>query len=107
MNCDDAELLARLDGKLQLIRDRTQGVAEGYSNGLYLYGEGGTGKSYTIEKTLLSLGKAFRLTNSRLTAKGLFDLLHGAPEDVHVIEDAETLFDDKVAAGVLRSALWG
>jgi hypothetical protein len=27
-----------LDHKLQLVRDRTHGVAEGYSNGFYLFG---------------------------------------------------------------------
>src|SRR5688500_5939015 len=103
----DAVLLASLELKLQLVRDRVRGVAEGYSNGLLLWGEGGTSKSYTVENALRDLAVSYKLTNSRLTARGLFDLLADYPDVVHVIEDAETLFDDKNAPGVLRSALWG
>jgi hypothetical protein len=99
--------LASLDCKLQLIRDRTQGVAEGYGNGLYLWGEGGTSKSYTVVETLKQLGKPYRVSNSRLTPKGLFLLLRDNPDMVHVLEDMETLLAERHAAGVLRSALWG
>lgn len=102
-----AEALASLGAKLQVIRDRVRGVAAGFSNGLYLWGEGGTGKTYSVTKTLEGLKCPFRLTNSRLSGKGLFDLLRDGPDIVHVIDDAETLFDDRAALGVLRSALWG
>jgi hypothetical protein len=101
------KLLECLDYKLQQIRDRTRGVAEGFSNGLYLWGEGGTSKSYTVEKTLQALGKPYKLSNSRITGKGLFELLRDHPDAVHVLEDVETLFADKNSFGVLRSALWG
>src|SRR4051812_366641 len=71
-NCED--LLASLDRKLQLVRDRVHSVARKYSNGFYLWGEGGTSKSYTVEETLEPLCP-YKLTNSRLTGKGLFTLL--------------------------------
>ena len=101
------ELLASLEAKQRLIRDRTRGVAEGYSNGFYLWGPGGVAKSYTVETTLREVGRPYRLTNSRVTGKGLFTLLRDLPDVVHVLEDVETLFADKTAPGVLRSALWG
>ena len=72
-----------------------------------MWGEGGTSKSYTVEQALRELGTHYRLTNFRLTAKGLFQLLRDFPDAVHVIEDAETMFADGNTAGVLRSALWG
>lgn len=103
----DKQLLDSLEYKLQYIRDRVRGVAEGYSNGLYLHGEGGIGKSHTVEETLKLLKKPYKLSNSRITGKGLFDLLRDYPDVIHVIEDAETLFSDKNSFGVLRSALWG
>ncbi len=103
----DAALLASLEDKFQIIRDRTRGVAEGYQSGFYLYGEGGTSKSYTVEETLKQLRKPFKLTNSRVTGKGLFTLLRDFPDAVHVLEDAETMFGDKNSFGVLRSSLWG
>jgi len=109
MESNDAEkvLLESLDRRLQYIRDRVQGVAEGYSTGLYLWGGGGTSKSHTVQQTLKDLKKEFKLTNSRVTAKGLFLLLQEFPDCVHVIEDAETMLRDEATMGVLRSALWG
>jgi hypothetical protein len=82
-------------------------VVEGYQSGFFLWGEGGTSKTYTIEETLKELGKPYKLTNSRVTGKGLFLLLHNFPDVVHVIEDAESMLEDQTAAGVMRSALWG
>src|SRR5262249_35209229 len=57
--------------------------------------------------TLHRLKKPYKLSNSRVTGKGLFELLRDAPDVVHVLEDVETLFSDKNSFGVLRSALWG
>jgi hypothetical protein len=43
----------------------------------------------------------------RITPKGLVKEMASFPNSVHVIEDAETMFDDKNAWGVLRMALHG
>jgi hypothetical protein len=96
-----------LDAKVQLVRDPVRGVADGFSTGLYLWGEGGTSKSFTVDETLRALGKPYKSANSRVTGKGLFALLRDFPDVVHVLEDVETLFGDPHAFGVLRSALWG
>jgi hypothetical protein len=103
----DAALLASLEGKCQLIRDRVRGVVAGYSNGFYLHGPGGTSKSHTVVETLDALGARYKLANTRLTAKGLFDRLEEFPDQIHLLEDAEPLFKDQHAAGILRAALWG
>lgn len=103
----DAPLLASLEQKLQLVRDRVQGVAEGYHTGFYLWGEGGTSKSYTVEETLKALGTPYKLTNTQTTPRGLFDALRDFPDVVHVIEDCETMFNNERMFGILRSALWG
>jgi hypothetical protein len=49
----------------------------------------------------------YKVHNSRMTGRGLFDALCDFPDSVHVLEDMEALFDDRMAQGVLRSALWG
>src|SRR5262245_11930628 len=103
----DEDLLATLEAKLQLVRDRVVAVAEGYAPGLLLFGEGGGGKSYAVETTLRAQGHPHKVTNSRVTCKGLFDLLRDHPDVVHVVDDAEALLADKHAVSVLRSALWG
>jgi len=98
--------LDKLESRFTLIRDAVQGVAKSYHTGLFLHGEGGTGKSYTVMEHLRKLKVAYKLHNSRLTARGLVAELQSAPAVIHLIEDAETLLDDKKTFGVLRSALW-
>jgi hypothetical protein len=102
----DREELAQLDDRLQLIRDAVRGVVRGYQTGLLVYGEGGMGKSHTVLNTLAGLQTLYTLHNSRLTGKGLVNALQANPAGIHLVEDAETLLDDKRAWGVLRSALW-
>ena len=104
---NDCIYLASLEDKLQLVRDRTRSVALGYQNGFFLWGEGGTSKSFSVEETLKELKKDYRLTNTRITGKGLFRLLRDFPDSIHLLEDAETMLGDKSTYGVLRSALWG
>lgn len=102
----EQEHLDSFNERLQLVRDRTRGVAEGWQTGFYLWGEGGISKSWTVQDELKRLALPFKLTNTRLTPKGLFLLLAGSPDMVHVIEDAESLCANDQAASVLRSALW-
>jgi hypothetical protein len=103
----DQKHLETLEGKVQIIRDRTRSVALGYRTGMYLWGEGGIGKSYSVISTLDQLNADYLLNNSRLTGRGLFDLLREYPAKLHLLEDCEPLFGDRHALGVLRSALWG
>jgi hypothetical protein len=98
--------LAKLESKLTLLRDKVRGVAKCYNTGLIVWGEGGTSKSFTTLSELKECQAKFMLHNSRMTGRGLVDVLERNPHDIHVIEDAETLFDDKKSWGVLRSALY-
>ncbi len=106
MRPSDREALASLEKKLHLVRDHVTAVARGYKTGYYLYGTGGVGKSHTVLRHLESSDVPYQLYNSRMTAKGLFQTLHNAPDAIHVLEDMERLTKDPDAQGVLRSALW-
>ena len=103
----DERLLAEMEKKIQVLRDYTVGVVQGFYTGLYVYGPGGTSKSYTIHQVLRDQQAHYVLHNSRLTGQTLFQALAEAPDAVHLIEDMEALFSQKNALGVLRSALWG
>jgi hypothetical protein len=103
---EEREHLANLRKKLTHVKDAVRGVAKDFHTGLLLHGEGGTGKSYTVLEELQKLKAKYTYHNARITGRGLVDALARAPADVHLIEDAETLMDDKKAWGVLRSALW-
>jgi hypothetical protein len=98
--------LASLEKKLQVVRDLVTGVAKGFKTGLFLYGGGGIGKSFTVLQHLAYLDVGYQLYNSRMTGKGLFLALKRTPDAVHVLEDMERLTKDPDAQGVLRSALW-
>jgi hypothetical protein len=78
----DDGALASLEKKRHLVRDLTTGVAKGFKPGLYLYGPGGMGKSYTVLQHLRFLEACYLLHNSRMTAKGLFLALKQAPDDL-------------------------
>jgi hypothetical protein len=103
----DQALLEQLDGKLMVVRDRVKSIAFRYTTGFLLYGEGGQCKSYTVIQELERLRVDYKHHNSRMTGRGLFDVLCIYPDSVHLLEDMESLFRDTMAQGVLRSALWG
>lgn len=103
----DRDRLAALEGKFQLVRDFTAGVALRYTNGFFLHGPGGCGKSHTVIGELRRLKVSHRVYNSRMSGRGLFDALASAPDSVFVLEDMEQVVGDKPALGVLRGALWG
>jgi hypothetical protein len=103
----ERDILAGLDAKFEVIRDRVRAVCEQYATGLYLYGTGGLGKSYTVLKTLEELGYEHHQFHQRITAKGLFDALRDYPNSVLLLEDVDRLAKDCDAQGVLRAALWG
>lgn len=107
MPTEDDLHLESYEAKLQLVRDYTRGVAKGFSNGFFLHGTGGIAKSYTVLNELQRLGVDFKLFNSRMSGRGLFEALAEYPQSVHVLEDMERLVKDKDGQGILRSACWG
>jgi hypothetical protein len=103
---EDQKHLKTLEPKLQVVRDRVRGVVQSIHTGFYLWGEGGTSKSFTVLNELQARQADYVLHNSRMTGRGLLDWLQRLPSSIHVIEDCESMFSDKRAWGVLRSALW-
>lgn len=103
----DRRNLALYENGERLIRDRVTAVVRGYSNGYYLYGAGGGGKSYIVLDELRRHEAHFKVFNSRMTGRGLYNALEAYPDAVHVLEDMEQITRDRGAQGVLRSALWG
>ena len=61
---EDQLHLQSYESKLQLVRDYTKGVALGFSNGFFLYGNGGIAKSFTVLGELQWLSVDFKLFNS-------------------------------------------
>lgn len=106
LSAADQRYLVELEGRLQVVRDYTASVATSLTTGFYLYGNGGCGKSHTVLEELERRRVPFKLYNSRMTGRGLYNALEKFPDAIHVLEDMEQLFRDGGARGVLRSALW-
>ena len=107
LSAADQNHLDRLDRKLMVVRDRVTSVVRGYTTGFFLYGEGGNCKSFTVIQELERLRADYKLHNSRMTGRGLFDVLRKHPDSIHLLEDVENLFRDSTAMNVFRSALGG
>ena len=104
---DDDLHLQAYESKLQLVRDYVRGVALGFSNGFFLFGTGGIAKSYTVLGELQRLSVNFKLFNSRMSGRGLFEALGEYPNAVHVLEDMERIVKDKDGQGIIRCCLLG
>ena len=67
----DQEHLAQFDSMRHLLRDRIRSVAERlYHVGCYVTGRPGSSKTVTILDELASLGSAWTMRNSRMSAAG-------------------------------------
>jgi len=106
-NRPDTELLDSFNGRLDVIRDRTRGVANRYYTSTYIVGRPGTSKTFTVKQELDELDVPYVIRNARMTGMGLFDLLHDNPEHVIVLDDIATLFKDPAALQILMAALDG
>ena len=90
---------------IELIRDRTRGVAIGHTLGFYLYGRPGTGKSHVVKQTLDELNVKYRYQQGYVTAKGFFDLIAQNRDKLIVLDDVSSLFCDRTALQILLAAL--
>src|SRR5262249_29972607 len=92
----DKKALESFDRKLLLIDDYVEMTTSGEPpHGLYLFGSAGLGKSYSVVKKLKESGAEYKAFNSRITAAGLFHVLKGSADACHVLDDVETVTDDK------------
>lgn len=109
MEDGDASLLASVEAKFRILRDRIIGVLEGFTPGLFCVGEGGVGKTHVVMEVLKSQKRDAVLLNSHVTPAGLFRVIKQHSDATILVEDAESLTDgrDRKAWGLLRSALEG
>ncbi len=101
-----ASLLAELNSRQAVVRDRVRSVPGGYATGLYLYGAPGTAKSHTV-RTLLDteFGGDYVYMRGHITPLGLFELLQENRDRTIVLDDVSSLFRQQTALQILLAAL--
>jgi hypothetical protein len=97
-----------LEARQELLAHHVRLVARQMANGLFVYGaKGGLGKTKTILRTLAEEGVKPVILNSHITPMALFESLYRNSDCVIVLDDADSLYRNLAALGILRSALWG
>jgi hypothetical protein len=83
-------------------------VARKLANGLFVFGaKGGLGKTKTILRTLAEEKVRPVILNGHCTPMALYEALFRNQDAVVVLDDADSLYRNLAALGILRSALWG
>ena len=90
---DDSALLVSFERKLQLIRDRVRGVAEGYYTATYLVGRPGTSKSFTVKAELERLAVPHVIHYGPISPRGLFNLLADNSRQIIVLDGVDMLLN--------------
>jgi hypothetical protein len=97
----------KLADQQALLAHHVRVVANGFSNGLFVFGPGGLGKSWTVAQTLKELSIVPKIINSHITAFTLYKILYENRDSLIWLDDIEGIFVNIAALGLLRSALWG
>lgn len=97
-----------LEEKQALLAHHVRMVARGLTNGLFVSGTGGVGKSKVIAETLADEGVNPVLLNSHVTPLSLYSALHEHRQGKVIwLDDADAAYTSLPILGLLRSALWG
>ena len=97
-----------LEEKQALLAHHVRMVARGLTNGLFVVGSGGCGKSKVISEVLASEGVNPVVLNSHVTPLSLYAAMYEHREGkVMWLDDTDAVYANMPILGLLRSALWG
>lgn len=100
--------MTSLEEKQSLLAHHVRLVARRITNGLFVAGTGGVGKSKAIGETLADEGVVPVLINSHITPLSLYQTLFEHRTDkVLWLDDCDSIYGNMQVLGLLRSALWG
>ena len=113
-----------INERFEFVEGLVNMIASGLAPSAVITGEGGLGKTYTVNKTLLSAGlkdlsdagalevgsnvnrkKSYTTIKGYSTPKGLYRTLYENKDSVIVFDDCDSILKDPVALNLLKSAL--
>lgn len=106
----DEEIEQKLTDRFEILSDMTNAAIDGDVRALIVSGPAGLGKSFTVEKALEAWdpnATSHRIVKGYVKAPSLYKLLyqHRNAGSVLVFDDADDVFLDETAIGLLKAAL--
>lgn len=98
-----------MDDKFEAMGEFANVVARGYSNGLFISGQGGTGKTWEVFEVLnennLVENEDYVVVKGYSTPKGLFNLLRDNSDKLIVFDDCDSIFKDTTGLNIIKAVL--
>lgn len=106
----DEEIEQKLNDRFEILTDMANAAIDGDVRALIVSGPAGLGKSFTVEKALEAWdpnATSHRIVKGYVKAPALYKLLyqHRIAGSVLVFDDADDVFLDETAIGLLKAAL--
>ena len=112
----DDEIVERLRGRFEILKDMTQAVKEGTVRAMIVTGPPGVGKSFGVEEVLSkedlfnTLGNKrpkYEIVKGAMSAVGLYSKLYHYSEkgNVIVFDDCDSVLLDDLSLNILKAAL--
>ena len=97
-----------INQRFEFLQDLTSMVVLGTTPSLLVVGEGGLGKTHTVNSTIENCElqpNDFVTFKGYSTARGLYNTLYDHNGKLIVFDDCDSVLEDKVALNILKSAL--
>jgi hypothetical protein len=105
----DTSSVFDINQKFDFLSKLTQMVIHNFSVSLIITGDGGLGKSFTVEKELNNEGmienEQYVIMKGFSTAKGLYRYLFENNGKIIIFDDCDSILEDSTAKNILKSAL--
>lgn len=97
--------LESLGKRFGIIKDCVRMVCAKRANGLFLWGRGGTGKSYTVLTEIQRSGVPYVYEKASVSPIGLLNILAANPDKIIFLDDVNQLLNDPKGRTFLLAAL--
>jgi chromosomal replication initiation ATPase DnaA len=93
----------------ETLDELTECVAKKFSNGIFITGPGGTGKTFTVMKVLerlgMKLGTDFIVIKGYSTAAAMYNLLAENKTKLVIFDDCDSVLSDDTGLNILKAVL--
>ncbi len=94
------------NSQMETYRDYVTMLLKGHVHSVLCHSKAGFGKTYTTIKILKEFNVKYSYSSGVATAVSLFKLLYENKNNLLILDDIETIFQDDRIINILKSALW-